>query len=786
MFWSGVDVRQRWRSLALLGALIGVTVGFALSALVGARQTDSAEARLRQQTHASDAVVFPSQVGLLRPHWSVLARRPEIASLGVWDLLFGAVNNQPGALLFGSDGGTYLTRVDKPVIVSGRALNPSAADEVVVDENFTKEAPLGSTFTFQPYGPTQTDTTGRPSGPKVTMHVVGVARELQEFLFVTEGQVLVSPAFIATYGNQILRLQNADVALRHGSADIGALRRDAGSLLGGAPVLDLNADSRRINTTLAVERAALLMLAAAVALAGGILVAQALGRSASTIGDDALTLRSFGMTRGDLGIATGLSHVIAAVVAGASAFAVAVGLSSRFPVGLGRRVDPSVGTHIDWSVLGPGVAVTVAGVLVAASLLGQRAERRDDRFGGRHSTLLGAFRRRAPLSLGLGVSMAFEPGHGRSRVPVLPALLGAVVAVVGVTATLSIDHDITNALAHPELAGVTYDAGVTPDPGAQTGRNITPQLASRIKAGSGRGAAEVVMDRDVIGVGGQGAPTFTIRPMGRAHSTPISFTVVAGRPPAGLGEAAIGPATARDLHVHIGDTVRVGDFRARVRIVGQALFPADVHAEFDEGLWLSPAQFDAIVPPMPAGGSVTDGRLVAVRFAVGTKVPQDIGRLGTQVGSLAQGVSPPSTPDELINLRNVRVLPDVLAGFLGLIGVAALSYVLFSSARRRQRDFAILRAMGMSRRSARLTLNAEGTAIGLFGIAIGVPLGLAVGRTGWRVIAAHVPLANVAGVAILGALLIVPATILLANVLAIWPGRLVSRSHLPIRELRAE
>ena len=49
--------------------------------------------------------------------------------------------------------------------------------------------------------------------------------------------------------------------------------------------------------------------------------------------------------------------------------------------------------------------------------------------------------------------MAFQPGTGRSRVPVVPALLGAVVAVVGVTATLSIDHDITNALAHPELAG---------------------------------------------------------------------------------------------------------------------------------------------------------------------------------------------------------------------------------------------------------------------------------------------------------------------------------------------
>ena len=209
----------------LLGVLIGVTVGFAVSALVGARQTDSAVDRLRQQTHASDAVVFPSQVGLFRPDWAVLARRPEIAGIGVWDLLFGGVDDQPGVLLFGSDGGTYLSRVDKPVIVSGRPLDPPAADEVVVDENATNQVPLGSTFTFQPYGPTQTDATGQPTGPKVTMHVVGVARNLQEFLFT--GQVLVSPGFIAKYGNQLLRLQNADVALRHGASDIGLLRPDA-------------------------------------------------------------------------------------------------------------------------------------------------------------------------------------------------------------------------------------------------------------------------------------------------------------------------------------------------------------------------------------------------------------------------------------------------------------------------------------------------------------------------------------------------------------------------------
>ena len=307
MFWAHVSVRGRRRSLVLLGVLIGVTVGFAVSALVGARQTDSAVDRLRQQTHASDAVVFPSQVGLFRPDWAVLARRPEIAGIGVWDLLFGDVDDQPGVLLFGSDGGTYLSRVDKPVIVSGRPLDPAAADEVVVDENATNQVPLGSTFTFQPYGPTQTDATGQPTGPKVTMHVVGVARNLQEFLFT--GQVLVSPGFIAKYGNQLLRLQNADVALRHGASDIGLLQRDANSLLGGAPVLDLHADSRRINTTLAVSALRSCSSRAP----------WRCGRNPRLPGARAIDFdhrrrrtrpAAFGMSHGDLGLATVLSHVI--------------------------------------------------------------------------------------------------------------------------------------------------------------------------------------------------------------------------------------------------------------------------------------------------------------------------------------------------------------------------------------------------------------------------------------------------------------------------------------------
>jgi hypothetical protein len=91
----------------------------------------------------------------------------------------------------------------------------------------------------------------------------------------------------------------------------------------------------------------------------------------------------------------------------------------------------------------------------------------------------------------------------------------------------------------------------------------------------------------------------------------------------------------------------------------------------------------------------------------------------------------------------------------------------------------------MTRGNIRAVLNSQGTAIGLFGLVIGIPLGLAVGRLGWRAIAERVPLSVIPPFALVAALLLIPATLIAANILALWPGR-VTLSHLPGEELRAE
>jgi ABC-type lipoprotein release transport system permease subunit len=782
-FWASVDVRRRWKSLVLLGILIGLTAGFALSAWAGARRTDTALERLRVQTNAADAIAFPSQVGVSYPHWARLRARPEVKTVAVWDLLFGNYDHEP-SLMFGSSDGTYLGKVDKPVVVKGRMFNPRSPNEVVVDENAVNQVPpIGGTFTYRFYAHNQVDETGPPRGPTVTMHVVGEVKEVPQFVFVSEGQILVSPGLMARYGSQIAVSENADVVLRHGEADMGKLRHDVNALIArGAPVLDAHTTARRITTTLDVETTALLLLAAAILLGGGILVAQVLARSASIIADDARTLRALGMSRDHLGLATGISHLIPALVAAPIAFVVALLASPYFPVGLGRRVDPDVGYHVDWTLVGPGMAVLVALVLMASVLIGRGPrDGRLQRLGPAKGP--GAVRRRVPVALGLGATMAFETGQGRRRIPVVPALLAAVVAVMGVVGSLTIDRGITNALGHPELAGVAWDVGLTPADNAQTGRNITLELARHLTQKEGVRAA-VVVDRTVINVGNVGAPVFTVRPIEGASRTPIRFTLISGRAPHGRGEGAIGPATAKDLHVGVGDTVSVGASHARVKIVGEALFPGDVHSEFDEGLWLAPPQFDAVVPPI-GPGSVTDGRVVAVRFAAGISARKGAAHLQSALGPLITDIEPPLPPEELTNLRNVHTLPEVLAAFLGLIAIAALGSVLLSCARRRSHEFAVLRSLGMTRGNVRTVLLSQGTVIGLFGLVVGIPLGIAVGRLGWRAIAERVPLSEVPPFALVATLLIIPVILIAANILALWPGH-VAVSKSPAQQLRVE
>jgi ABC-type lipoprotein release transport system permease subunit len=784
LMWARADVRTRARSLVALGVLVGLTVGLAVAAFSGARRTDTAFARLRDRTIAADAIVFPGQVGVYKADWRALRRQPEIAQIARWTLTFGRmVGLDAEAVFFVPADGVWLRDVDRPVVVDGRMFDASKPDEVVVGPAAaTNGLRVGSTIDYRPYGAAQDDTSNvAPNGPEVKLHVVGVVRQIDEYLFVP-GMVMVSPAFLDGPGAGTLLVENAMVRLKNGARDIPRLQRDVNKFVApGTPIDSLHTIQRRVDTTLDVERTALSLLALAIAVAGLMLVAQALRRSVSVLDDDVPALRAMGYDRSSFALASACSHLVVAGIGAALTVVTALIASRWLPIGLAAEIDPDRGMHADWTVLGVGLALVTIGVLGFAAVIGwrlaaTRAPRRVDRAAG----VAARFRAIAPLTVGLGASMAFPRGRDRKTGPVRPALIGAMVGVLGVVGAMTIDHGLTEALTHPASAGVTWDAAITPLPADRVGTEIARSRVDSIAAVHDVSDVAIVGRQVTAAAGTAGVQVFAIEP--KIGSVELETTK--GTRPKRDNEAAIGPQTARQLGVGIGDTIVVGSIPHRVRIVGEALFPTDVHASFDEGIWLSPHTFARIEPASKAT-ELNRTNVVAVRFRDGTDHKTAFTHLVRAEGTSVASISPPDVPLELSNLRNVRLLPKLLMGFLALLAAAAVAHVLATSVRRRRRDFAMLRALGMTRRSTRSIINLQGTAIAIAGLIVGIPLGIFIGRLGWHLIANRVPLRYVQPLALVAMIVVIPVALVLVNVLALAPGRRAARLQ-PAQVLHAE
>ena len=59
---------------------------------------------------------------------------------------------------------------------------------------------------------------------------------------------------------------------------------------------------------------------------------------------------------------------------------------------------------------------------------------------------------------GVGVAMAFEPGHGRTAVPVRSALAGSVIAVAALTAAAVFGTSLVALVSTPHDYGQNWDA----------------------------------------------------------------------------------------------------------------------------------------------------------------------------------------------------------------------------------------------------------------------------------------------------------------------------------------
>jgi ABC-type antimicrobial peptide transport system permease subunit len=139
--------------------------------------------------------------------------------------------------------------------------------------------------------------------------------------------------------------------------------------------------------------------------------------------------------------------------------------------------------------------------------------------------------------------------------------------------------------------------------------------------------------------------------------------------------------------------------------------------------------------------------------------------------------TPPDPLPEIQEVKDLELLPVALGAFLALLAVSAVGHALATAVRRRRLDLAVLRALGITRRQARLVVTTQATLLAVIGLVFGVPLGIALGRVIWRAVAGFTPLAYHPPLALLALLLVGPVALLAANALAAWPQHRAARVH---------
>ena len=808
--WARREVGRRWLQLLVLGVLAGLAAAVALSAFAGARRSASAWDRLREATGAADAVVFASQVDIFGPDvdWSEVAALPYVEAAGSFGIPFVTVVDGPDDVaaevggMFSVPFGDWRTDVDRPIVLEGRLPDPSDPHEVLAPPGAREFGiDVGQTYTVRLPSDEQLasmDIFGEPKGQEVELRVVGIGRSTFELATIPGDGAgwITTPAFHDRYAAPVTFIDNLLVRFRPGQGSVTQLERDAREIFDRPrmPVLDAEAASKRVTNGTNLESVGLALFGLAVALAGAVLIGQALTRSVRAGAVDLPPLHAMGFTRPDGARALALPHLGVVAAAAVVAAAGAVVLSPLYPLGLGRDVEPDPGVHADWLVLGLGVPLTVAVLLATILVSAYRATAlspvsRPVRRSRLVALLAGT---NAGPSVLVGAGLALEPGRDRRALPTRPALAGVAMGVIGVIGAQSLLVAIDDAIAHPSRFGTNWDLEMSIN---DVSGAPTFDEAMGTVDGDDAVEASAVAGKSLLIVDGVTTPTWSIT----TRKGALDFTVLEGRRPDTLGEIALGPETAAAADIDVGDEVDVvasdGTERS-LRVVGLALVPTTPHSNYDQGAWVTRAEqvslAGAEVGQLPAGADGGEESssppvlpMQLVDLTEGTATEAAAGRISEGLDTALHDLRPPDPPLDVTNLRNVRPLPLLFAAFTMVLAIGTVAHVSASVVRRRGSELAVLRSLGMTGGGIRAALGWQATTLSVIGLMVGVPIGVALGRVSWRVVADHTPLVFSPPLAMVALVLAAPVTILLANVIATYPGWRASRLR-PAEQLRHE
>lgn len=822
---SKTQLRRRWPATVALVVLVGLAGSAVLAAVAGASRTDTAMRRLVAYSRPEDVYVTinaagdPAQPGVVEKMLADRARLvalPEVAEAARAPYLLlspdKSGNELGGINAFAAADDRAFRTMDRPLLLEGRSARPDRPNEAVVSDGVARLRNLrvGSRVTLWSYSAEQNNIAfaggfGKipaPEGPAYTFDVVGIARQAADVnapppsvvgdaLFLGQGAIVLTPAFLARFaGDQGVPLEALPgiegfrIRLRRGLADLAAFRQSVVGLARPEDVRvgsDVRFAADKAQRAMRLEAIALLLFAAVAAMAALVIVGQPLARLVAADTTENPTLGALGMERSQLVLVPLVRAGLVALGGGAAAVAVAIVVSPLTPIGLARRAEPHPGVDVNVAVLGFGFLGVVGLTMLRALLSAWRAaaDRRAVEAAPVRPGLLAAAVARSRLgpTAATGVAMSFERGRG---IGFRTGLLAAAAAVTGVVAAITFGVSLRHLVATPREQGWNWDVVVgNPNTQAYAGdpaadplyQKMVGLLAANRSVGEFSGVAltdVVTVDNRLVNIVGLEALEGSVFP-----------AIVEGRAPVSDDEIVLGRDPLRQIHGKVGHSVtaRTGDRSVTMRVVGVSLLPTagDLSPRLSEGGFATVAGLRQLVPGIPV-------LQFAIRYRPGVDPEAARRSLRDDFGRV---VLRPFPGGEVGNLAKVDFLPPLLAGVLVVLAVGALGLTLLAWVRRHRRDLAVLETIGFVRLQLVATVAWQATTLAVGALLIGVPVGITLGRWTWRLVADGLGSVSPPIVPLGAVLLVIPITLLVANLLAIAPGWLAARAH-PADTLRAE
>jgi ABC-type lipoprotein release transport system permease subunit len=793
---SRAELRTRLGSIVALAIIVGLVGGVVIAAVAGARRTITAYPRLLHAKNAMDLVV------------DVTGRNPDDIRKVITDIknLDGVGDSAevriakgylkvPGRkkrgdvfALVSPDG--FGSSLNGPKIIQGHMADPSSTDEIVPSFAVANDLGLhvGETVQLR-YGGIFYQGSSDPNFAEpdpVPLHVVGIGAYPNMFQPLAGGYVpgvVFSPGFATAHPDYMPKHDySLGVVLKPGVGAESFRQR----LLQMQPLMPEHTragvsfttagQTVGVQQTTRAQSVALWILALLVAVSGLAVFGQALARQTFLESMEYPTLRSLGVTPNQL-LAVGMIRaaaigIVGAVIAGVVGYL----LSPLTPTGVARLAEPNPGLAFDGLVVGFGAVIVFLLVTLIGALPAWRAATAKGTALG--TTDVGLVRNRSFVTTVLrsfrpsgraGIRMALEPGAGRTAVPVRTATFGAAISLVAVAASLVFGASLDRLVTKPALSGWAWDTIMFP---ATASPKQLPVEANRLGELLDKNPAVTAYSIGSFINGRIGdSGSLTIEAM-EPRKGSIQPALIEGRQPVGLHEVALGTDTMHQEHASIGSTVTLvseaGAFP--MRVVGRIAIP-NVFFSFSRPGQGAAVSVEAALRLSPTQGN-PQGAFVSLKPETNDRALLE--QLQAELGDAV--IEFPRTQSAQLNtLNQVGQTPFILAGVLAVMAMATLAHVLITSIRRRRLDFAILKTLGFVRWQVSGTVAWQATTFGALALVIGIPLGVIVGRWGWNVFADHLGVVPEAVVPTATVLLIVPATILVANLLSLVPGRIASR-----------